>query len=97
MNWSMTLKIMRSSDAEPLKWSDPRHARIRSSLSTAQSFARLAVLPKFVAPSKQLSLLQMLAVATLKQGTQPGNVLLSAAAATQEDSDWLEDRDTEMC
>jgi len=50
-----------------------------------------------VAPSKQLALLQILAVATLKQGAQPGSVLLSAAAATQEDSDWLEDRDTEMC
>jgi len=50
-----------------------------------------------VAPSKQLFLLQMLAVATLKQGAHPGSVLLSAAAATQVDSDWLEDRDTEMC
>ena len=50
-----------------------------------------------VAPSNQLALIQKLVVATLKQAAQPGCAVLSAFAATHEDSEWLEDRDTEMC
>lgn len=50
-----------------------------------------------LAPSNQLALIQKLAVATLKQAAQPGGAVLSAYAATHEDSEWLEDRDTEMC
>jgi hypothetical protein len=50
-----------------------------------------------VSPSNQLALIQKLVVATLKQAAQPGGAVLSAFAATHEDSEWLEDRDTEMC
>jgi hypothetical protein len=51
-----------------------------------------------VAPSNQLALIQKLVVATLQQGAPPGGgAVLSAFAATHEDSEWLEDRDTEMC
>ena len=46
-----------------------------------------------LAPSKQLDLLQRLAVATLEQGA-PRDVEPSLAAA-HEDTDWL--YDTEMC
>ena len=48
-----------------------------------------------VAPSKQLYLLQKLAMARLAQGKVES--VVSGSWDDQNDQDWLDDRDTEMC
>lgn len=47
-----------------------------------------------VAPSKQLFLLQKLAVATMEQTMQP---TASPDDAVPHDADWIVDKETEMC